>query len=356
MPENLTLCAFDEKIKLAKALFSDFKGEFECFSSPLKCYRTRAEFSFFRDEQGLHYAMFDAKSKRKFIVKRFEIAVLPIQNAMSALLDELNLRPTLAFKLFGAEFLATKDDLSITLLYHTDINALKNELCALQKRLKFHLIARSKGKKLVFGDENLLQRLNINEQEFLYEFNNDCFVQPNTAINEKMIKWVFDKIATQERADLCELYCGYGNFTLPLSRLFRRVLATEISKTNIHFARLNAAANKTHNTSFVRLSSSELAEALSGVREFYRLKELDINLSEFDFSHIFIDPPRAGLDDGVREFVAEFGHIIYISCNPQSLKRDLSALLKTHEILHFALFDQFATTAHLECGVILGKI
>ena len=92
------------------------------------------------------------------------------------------------------------------------------------------------------------------------------------------------------------------------------------------------------------------------MREFYRLKELDINLSEFDFSHIFIDPPRAGLDDGVREFVAEFGHIIYISCNPQSLKRDLSALLKTHEILHFALFDQFATTAHLECGVILGKI
>ena len=81
------------------------------------------------------------------------------------------------------------------------------------------------------------------------------------------------------------------------------------------------------------------------------------HLSEHSIKElVFMKLKMAGLDESVRAFVAEFGHIIYISCNPQSLKRDLSALLKTHEILHFALFDQFATTAHLECGVILGKI
>lgn len=344
---------FEDKINAAKRLFSDFAGEFECFSSPLTCYRMRAEFGFFRDEQGLHYAMFDAQSKRKIIISEFALAEKSIQNAMSALLAELNSNPTLTHKLFGAEFMATKSDLSITLLYHTDINTLKNELENLQKHLKIHLIARSKGKKLVFGGENLLQRLKIGQKEFLYEFNNDCFVQPNTAINEKMIEWVMTRISTQERADLCELYCGYGNFTLPLATLFRRVLATEISKTNIKFALLNANLNNCANVRFVRLSSEELVQALNSVREFYRLKELD--LKAYDFSHIFLDPPRAGLDERVREFASGFKYIIYISCNPQSLKRDLDELTKTHKIQHFALFDQFANTPHLECGVILKK-
>lgn len=344
---------FEDKINAAKSLFSDFSGEFECFASPLTNYRTRAEFGFYKDEQGLHYAMFDALSKRKVVVSEFKLANLSIQKAMSALLDELNSNVALTHKLFGAEFMATKNELSITLLYHTDINTLKNELASLQKRLKIHLIARSKGKKLVFGGENLLQRLQIGQQNFVYEFNNDCFVQPNTAINEKMIEWVMSYISTHDRADLCELYCGYGNFTLPLATLFRRVLATEISKTNIHFARLNALANRAFNASFVRLSSEELVQALRGVREFYRLKSVD--LKAFDFSHIFLDPPRAGLDERVREFASGFKHIIYISCNPQSLRRDLDKLTKTHEIQRFALFDQFASTPHLECGVILKK-
>ena len=96
-------------------------------------------------------------------------------------------------------------------------------------------------------------------------------------------------------------------------------------------------------------------QALNGVRKFYRLKELDIDLKTYDFSHLFLDPPRAGLDERVREFAGRFKHIIYISCNPQSLKRDLDELAKTHEIQRFALFDQFASTPHLECGVILKK-
>lgn len=344
---------FKEKIALAKSLFSDFGGDFECFSSPPKNYRTRAEFGVFKDERGAHYAMFDEKSKRKIIVENFKLTTLSIQNAMKTLLNELNLNPTLTHKLFGVEFMATKDDLSVTLLYHTDINPLTNELQSLQKRLNFHLVTRSKGKKLIFGGENLTQRLQIQRREFVYELNNDCFVQPNTAINEKMIEWVMSHIKAHKRADLCELYCGYGNFTLPLATLFRKVLATEISKTNIRIARLNASTNHTHNAHFVRLSSEELVQAFGGVREFYRLKELNIDLKAFDFSHIFIDPPRAGLDESVRKFVAYFPHIIYISCNPQSLRKDLDELTKTHEIQHFALFDQFASTPHLECGVIL---
>lgn len=342
---------FEDKIKEAKLLFSDFKGEFECFKSALEAYRTRAEFSFWHDEKGVHYAMF--KGKEKFIITNFEIATKSIQKAMSALLKELNSNQTLTHKLFGVEFMATKDDLSITLLYHQSVNNLKNELENLQNKINAKLIARSKGEKLSFRGENLRQRLQIGQKEFLYELNNDCFVQPNTQINEKMIEWVLSKIKVQQRADLLELYCGYGNFTLPLASSFRKVLASEISKTNIKFALINAKLNQNTNTSFIRLSSEELIQAFLGSREFFRLQ--DIDLKAFDFSHIFIDPPRAGLDEKVREFISSFNHIIYISCNPQSLKCDLNELLKTHTITDFALFDQFATTPHLECGVILRK-
>lgn len=345
---------FEEKIKLAKGLFEGIFSEFECFKSPLNAYRTRAEFGFYKDEGGLFYAMFDPKTKKKFIIEDFELAVLPIQAMMKSLLSELNLRLTLTYKLFGAEFLATKNDLSVSLLYHTDINALSLELNDLSQKLNLKLIARSKGKKLVFKGESLLQSLEIQGKTWLYELNNDCFIQPNTAINEIMIKWLLDKLATQTKNDLLEPYCGYGNFTLPLSLMFRKVLATELSKTNINFALKNASLNKIQNVNFARLSSKELMKALRGEREFYRLKELD--LRDFNFSHIFVDPPRAGLEEELLSFVAEFSNIIYISCSPQTLKRDLTVLLKTHKILNFALFDQFAKTPHLECGVILSKI
>ena len=80
-----------------------------------------------------------------------------------------------------------------------------------------------------------------------------------------------------------------------------------------------------------------------------------IQLDDYKFSTIFVDPPRAGLDDTTRQLSSEFDQIIYISCNPETLVRDLEFLTKTHEIKNFALFDQFAFSTHIECGVILDK-
>ena len=91
--------------------------------------------------------------------------------------------------------------------------------------------------------------------------------------------------------------------------------------------------------------------AFAGEREFNRLKELD--LGAFNFTHILVDPPRAGLEESVVNFIKNYENIIYISCNPLTLKRDLGALYATHEAAKFAVFDQFAHTEHIECGVLL---
>ncbi len=153
--------------------------------------------------------------------------------------------------------------------------------------------------------------------------------------------------------DLLELYCGHGNFTIPLAAKFNRVLASEISKSSIANARINCELNGVCNAQFVRLSADELMSAFARRREFERLKGIDI--FGYDFSHVLIDPPRAGLEPSVIDFIKNFQNLIYISCNPQTLFENLRSLCTTHEVRRFAIFDQFAHTAHIECGVLLRR-
>ncbi len=153
--------------------------------------------------------------------------------------------------------------------------------------------------------------------------------------------------------DLLELYCGHGNFTIPLADKFNRVLASEISKSSIANARINCELNGVCNAQFVRLSADELMSAFARRREFERLKGIDI--LGYDFSHVLIDPPRAGLEPSVIDFIKNFQNLIYISCNPQTLFENLRSLCATHEVRRFAIFDQFAHTSHIECGVLLRR-
>ena len=107
------------------------------------------------------------------------------------------------------------------------------------------------------------------------------------------------------------------------------------------------------NIEFARLSSEEFTQALEGTREFRRLA--DIDLASYNFSTVFVDPPRAGLDEGTCKLIERFERIVYISCNPDTLARDLSTLCQTHTLTALALFDQFPYTHHRECGVVLER-
>ena len=101
------------------------------------------------------------------------------------------------------------------------------------------------------------------------------------------------------------------------------------------------------------MSSEEFTEALNGVREYRRLKELDLN--SYRFSTILVDPPRSGLDRDTEKMVSRFDHILYISCNPETLHKNLQSICKTHTVQAMAMFDQFPYTHHRECGVLLKK-
>ena len=74
-----------------------------------------------------------------------------------------------------------------------------------------------------------------------------------------------------------------------------------------------------------------------------------------DFDSVLVDPPRSGLDASTRRAVATYTHILYISCGPDALKRDLEALASTHEVERFAAFDHFPYTRYVESAVYLRR-
>lgn len=70
---------------------------------------------------------------------------------------------------------------------------------------------------------------------------------------------------------------------------------------------------------------------------------------------LLVDPPRAGLDDDSRQLLGDFDSVVYISCNPETLARDVGSVAATHRISRFAVFDQFPYTHHVECGAYLER-
>jgi tRNA (uracil-5-)-methyltransferase len=149
--------------------------------------------------------------------------------------------------------------------------------------------------------------------------------------------------------DLLELYCGCGGFTLPLASIFEKVFATENNKHSIELLKKSIKLNNLLNIETARLSDNETASALANERPFRRLKNIDIQ--SYKFSHILVDPPRAGLSAETINLSAQFKNIIYISCNPETFLRDIVKLDRT--INSIGIFDQFANTKHLEVIAIL---
>ncbi|RYF98212.1 MAG: tRNA (uridine(54)-C5)-methyltransferase TrmA, partial [Chitinophagaceae bacterium] len=146
---------------------------------------------------------------------------------------------------------------------------------------------------------------------------------------------------------------GNGNFTLPLSLNFNRVLATELSKPSVNSALFNVQMNKITNLDIARISSEEFSQAMDKVRAFNRLQHVD--LESYNFTSIFVDPPRSGMDPHTTSITQRYENIMYISCNPVTLRENLREITKTHDITAVALFDQFPYTHHIETGVTLKK-
>lgn len=323
-------------------------------SAPLN-YRLRAEFRIWHQGDDLAYAMFDpANPKRPILMADFPVACSTISTAMPRLRAFLLANPSLRQRLYAVEFLATlSGELLLTLIYHRRLDAAWEAAAReLAGQLGAGIIGRSRGQKVVLDRDWVLESFAFQGRELRYQQLEGSFSQPNGGVNRQMLGWAAAQAAALG-GDLLELYCGNGNFTVALAPLFRRVLATEVSKSSVQAARYNLAANGIANTALARLSSDEISAALAGRESFARLR--DIDLAAYEFSTLFVDPPRSGLDAATVDLARSFANILYISCNPQTLYGNAAALQASHRIAAAAAFDQFPYTHHLECGLLLQR-
>ncbi|REL25255.1 tRNA (uridine(54)-C5)-methyltransferase TrmA [Thalassotalea euphylliae] len=349
----------EQKQQQIQAMFAEFQlPTFECFESEPLNYRLRAEFRVWHDGDDLDYIMFNSETKEKFKLTTFPVASVLINDAMQSLIQYVKQNELLRRKLFQVDFLSTlSGELLVSLLYHKQLDdawqveakALKAELSRIAPT---DIIGRARKQKLILDKDYVVETLTVDGKQYHYQQVENSFTQPNGGVNQHMLSWA--KKATQGRGgDLIELYCGNGNFSLALAENFERVLGTEISKTSVNSAQYNIQANHIDNVDIVRMSSEEFTQAMNGERTFRRLDGFD--LTSYKFDTVLVDPPRAGLDPDSVELARRFDLIVYISCNPETLKDNLQALTTTHDIEQFALFDQFPYTHHVETGVILKR-
>ena len=312
--------------------------------SPSTSFRSRCEFSY----QKNHYVMYDINEK--IYIKTFKDASLDIQNLMPVLLKKINENNKINHKLFQVNFRSNQhNEIMVTMIYHKIIDkSLINLVNQISEDLKVNMVIRSKNYKyetrgLYLDDTLIYKNLKI------YQTDN-TFTQSNKYLVDKMILKVIDFIENPD--DLLELYCGIGTFTIPLSFIFNKVLATENNRNSIKCLNKSLEENNISNIHNARLSSDEVSELFKG-KIFNRMNSK--NISDFNFSHILLDPPRSGLTEDVINLASNFKNIIYVSCNAETYIRDIN-LIRSHKITNIELFDQFPNKNHLEIVSVLKMI
>ncbi len=173
--------------------------------------------------------------------------------------------------------------------------------------------------------------------KYLYTLSPDCFIQPNRLLWEDFLNLV-KPTERYERA--LELHAGIGFFTLPLLEWVESLESSDINPESFRYRDINArrfaAGSRFKNV---------LSDAYKHIR---RAKDFDL---------LVVDPPRGGLTKPVvGEILKKLPReVIYISCNLESLKKDLSLLRESYELVKAALVDQFPNTYHLESVVWLRR-
>ncbi len=164
------------------------------------------------------------------------------------------------------------------------------------------------------------------------------FVQVNAAVNAQLVSRAVELLSPVPDDEVLELFCGIGNFSLPIARRVGRVIGVEASEIMVGRARDNAARNAIGNCEFV--AADLYTEAVRGLS------------SRDGCNKLFLDPPRSGAVEVVRDLVPTLApeRIVYVSCNPSTLARDSEILVRRegYRLSAAGVVDMFPHTAHVE--------
>lgn len=195
-----------------------------------------------------------------------------------------------------------------------------------------------KGKEwnLIYGKPYIEETIG----DFIFKISPDSFFQVNTKQAETLYQLVL-KYASLTRDDcVLDLYCGTGTIGLYLSKFCKKVLGIEINQQAVCAANENKGLNEIENVDFI---CSDVASMINKIKESYDV--------------IIVDPPRSGLDKNTISYLkgCNAKRIVYVSCNPVTLARDLNCLQDCYEVKELTPVDMFPQTYHVECVCVLNR-
>ena len=231
-------------------------------------------------------------------------------------------------------------------LSEQDVNQLRE--FALQKGWQLYIQPAGQNQLTRIDQPQLPARLHYRLHDFDVDFGFDPldFTQVNSTVNPQMVRLACDLLQLQPGERVLDLFCGLGNFSLPLARCVGAsgsVVGVEGSEEMVQRGAENAKINGIAQLSF-------------------HLQDLTQDFSHHSwanqgFDALLIDPPRSGAEE-VMQYIPKFGakRIVYVSCNPATLARDAGLLVQQgYRLSRAGVMDMFTHTGHVESIALFGK-
>lgn len=188
----------------------------------------------------------------------------------------------------------------------------------------------------LYPEQQVLRCKPLAESTISIRFSATDFTQVNAGINQQMVKQALHYLDVQPHERVLDLFCGLGNFTLPMAQRALQVTAIEVDPSMVQRARENALEYDIENTDYYVSDLSKIDQSLPWMNRQY--------------DKILLDPPRSGALEIVQQVKPmNASTIVYVSCQPSSLVRDARALCDTgYQLTHLGMMDMFPQTAHVE--------
>lgn len=190
--------------------------------------------------------------------------------------------------------------------------------------------------RLIYGLEYIIDKIG----DLSFVISPDSFFQVNTNMAYKLYSKVLEYSLVNKDKNVLDLYCGTGTIGLFLADKCKELVGVEINQSAINDANVNRNLNNFNNVKFICGDSGKVLRKL-----------------KFKPDIVIVDPPRSGLDNLAINQVIELGasRVIYVSCDPVTLARDLNILKEFYNIEEISLVDMFPNTHHVECVCILKR-
>lgn len=218
----------------------------------------------------------------------------------------------------------------ILLIINSDKDTFDIELGKLKKLVK--LVGIVFNNKTIYGDNFMYERVG----GCLFKVSYDAFFQVNREVTEKLFDLVLDNISNDDK--VLDLFSGVGTLSMVASRKASQVIGVEIVQNAVVNSIFNANINKRDNVKFMLGKASDVVKKING-----------------DIDTLIVDPPRKGLDKDTINFIInnKIKKIIYISCDVNTLLRDLKYLEDLYEVKIYKILDMFSYSYHVENFVVL---